>query len=167
MYVRTNGIAFWLVVEGAPGPSGLSVGRFALSDDPTMFPDLQVEVSQQLGNGSAAVCDSTGSMAGGVPAINPPRFDPIQDVIDAVNDLGCRFLDGGGTPMARKRSEACAKIPPTDDYTFVSDDSTVQFCAFIDSTLAFSSGDTIVTARLRDDEGNPGVPEQLLVHVGP
>ena len=105
-------------------------------------------------------------MAGGVPKIDPPNFAPTTKIIDAVNDLGCRFLDGNGVPVGRK-NYPCTKVPPTDDYAFVSPDSTIQFCGFIDSVLAFQPGDTVVTARVRDENGNPGAPAQIVIHVGP
>ncbi len=167
VYQRNSNNQFSLVVEAAPGPSGVAVGRSAYQADLTSLPDLQVEVSQQLGNGSLAVCDRTGAMAGGVPRIAPLSFAPTTKVIDAVNDLGCRFLNGNGSPVGRAMNEACTKIPPTDDYAFVSPDSTVQFCAFIDSVLFFQPGDTVVTARVVDQDGNPGPPSQIVVHIGP
>ena len=87
-------------------------------------------------------------------------------VIDAVNDLGCRFLDGSGNPVGRKLNEACT-LPPTGEYAFVSPDSTIQFCGLIDSLLIFPAGDTTVTARLRDIDGNAGPPAHIVIHIGP
>ena len=167
VYRRNSGSEFSLVVEGAPGLNGVEVGRSAYQMDLTSLPDMQVEVSQDLGNGSPAVCDRAGPTPGGVPKTDPPSFDPTMTVIDAVNDLGCRFLDGSGNPVGRKLNEACTKLPPTDDYMFVSPDSTIQFCGFIDSLLVFPAGDTTVTARLRDADGNPGPPAHIVIHIGP
>jgi hypothetical protein len=167
VYQRLNGTQFSLVIEGFPGPSGADVGVSAYQMDLSSLPDLQVEVSQDLGDGSPAVCDRTGPMPGGVPKTNPPTFNPTSDVISAVNDLGCRFRDGSGVPVGRTMNEPCTRIPPTDDYSFVNPDSTIQFCGFIDSLLVFPPGDTVVTARLRDRDGNPGAPAQLVIHIGP
>lgn len=167
VYTRTNGAQFSLVVEGMPGPARLPVGQSAYQSDSMSFPDLQVEVSRDLGNGSHAVCDRSGPMPGGVPAIDPPSFDPIQDNIDAVNDLACRFLDGQGVPGPRSRTDdPCVKFPGSEDSGFVKLESTIQYCGFIDRFFAFPPGDTVVTVRLRDEGGNLGPPAQLMVHVG-
>jgi hypothetical protein len=166
IFTHPTGTGFSIVVEGAPGRSGVPVGSSAFSAaDRTAYPDLQVEVSRPLGNGSSAVCDSTGPTAGGVPAINPPSFAPAQTRIDAVNDLGCRFVDGNGQPVARKETEACVQFG-TGEHGFVSPASTVQFCGFMTSVLQFPPGDTRVTVRLRDTDGNVGPIAQMVVHVG-
>lgn len=172
VFNRTAGSGFSLVVEGKPGPSGKAVGRAAYQSDLTSFPDLMVEVSRPLGNGSPAVCDVSGTpgpgtqLAGGVPAIDPASFQPTQANIDAVNDLACRFVDGTGQPIGRVPSESCVKILPTADYIFVDTNSTIQFCGFITGVSPFPTGDTTVTVRLRDIAGNPGAAAQLVVHVG-
>jgi hypothetical protein len=161
-----TGTGFSIVVEGAPGGSGVSVGNSAFSaDNRSAYPDLQVEVSRSLGNGSSAVCDNSGPTAGGVPAIDPPGFTPTQTNINAVNDLGCRFVDGNNQPVGRKETEACVQFR-TGEHGFVSPASTVQFCGLITSVLQFPPGDTLVTARLRDTGGNVGPIAQMVVRVG-
>jgi hypothetical protein len=166
IFTHLTGTGFSLVVEGAPGRGGAPVGSSAFSaDDRTAYPDLQVEVSRPLGNGSSAVCDASGPTAGGVPAIDPPSFAPTQTNINVVNDLGCRFVDGNGRPVARKETEACVQFA-TAEHGFVSAASTVQFCGFITSVLQFPPGDTLVTARLRDSGGNVGPIAQMMVRVG-
>jgi len=165
LYVRANAAAFQIVVEGRPGSNGRPVGRSAYQSDLSSLPDLQVEVSQAIGNGSPDVCDSMGPTAGGVPAINPPRFDATPEVIAAVNDLACRFLDGSGHPQGRGPSEGCVLLDSGDE-GFVNRASTVQFCGLIEKALVFPPGDTTVTVRLLDTSGNPGAPAQLVVRVG-
>jgi hypothetical protein len=165
IYTRSMGTGFHLVVEGKPGLSGVAVGRFSYLGDPTMLADLQAQVTQPLGNASPEVCDSSGSRAGGVPAINPPTARPSSDQIGIIDDLACRFVDGGGAPIARPRNEACVKFLPSEDYGFVDDESTVQFCAPIDSTLRFPPGDTLLTVRLRDEDGNVGEPAHITIRV--
>ena len=162
LYRLANGLGFSLVVEGKPGANGKAVGRSAYQSDLSSLPDLQVEVSQALGNGSPDVCDRTG----GVPVIDPPHFDSTTTVIDAVNDLACRFLDGSGQPIGRGPSEGCI-LSASGDLGFVDASSTIQFCSVIDTALEFPPGDTLVTVRLLDVSGNPGAPAQLVVHVGP
>jgi hypothetical protein len=170
IFSRTVGSGFSIVIEGMPGPhsvcAGGVCGTAAYEPALTSFPDLLVEVSQRLGNGSPAVCDASGTTAGGVPAINPPSVDPTQTNINAVNDLGCRFEDGNGNPVARtSQSDSCILLP-SGDSTFGSPNSTMQFCGFIGKVLEFQSGDTVVTARLRDLAGNLGPSSQIVVRVG-
>lgn len=169
IYLRRAGFGFSLVIEGKPGRNGRPAGPSAYQEDLVTFPDLQVQVSQPLGNGSAAVCDApkpggTPVPVGGVPAIDPPSFELSEENIAAVNDLACRFLDGAGQPLARSRSEACVLFP-SGEYNFVDAASTLQFCAFIESVTAFTVGDTVVTARLRDVDGNVGPPRLIVVRV--
>lgn len=166
VYTRPTGAGFSLVVEGESGTSNSPVGRSAFASDATSLPDLQVEVSRPLGNGSAAVCDRSGTTAGGIPAIDPPNFDETPMVVAAVNDLSCRFVNGGDMPVARTRDEACVLFP-SGDFHFVSADSTVEFCGFVTRVMEFPSGDTLVTVRLRDQDGNAGPPAQIVLRIGP
>ena len=110
------------MVEGAPGTNGAPVGTSAFREDGLGFPDLQIEVSQPLFDGSEAVCDRN---AGGIPAIDPPDFQAAQFVINAVNDLACRFLDGQNHPVGRPPIDSCLQ----DGIANAS--STIQFCALI------------------------------------
>jgi hypothetical protein len=167
IYTRPSGHGFSLVIEGGLGLSKAAVGSSAFQSDVMSFPDLQIEVSNSLGNGSGAVCDRSGPSPGGVPAVNPASFASTQTNINAVNDLACRFLDGTGAPVGRRGSDACVMFD-SGDFGFVNKQmSTIQFCGFIDQLIEFPPGDTLVTARLRDVDGNPGSPAQLMIHVGP
>jgi len=166
IYPRLIGTAFSIVVEGMPGASGFAVAGSAYQPDSTSFPDLQIEVSRALGDGSPAVCDSTGPMAGGVPAIDPPSFAAAQTTIDAVNDLACRFVDGSDKPGPRRRPEDSCVTFSSGDSGFVDPNTTTQFCGFVTKVMEFPPGDTLVTARLRDEGGNPGPTSQLIVRVG-
>jgi hypothetical protein len=101
VYNRAAGSGFSLVIEGKPGSSGKKVGHeegspdniIASTFDPDVLvlPDLQIEVSRTLGNGSPTVCDDTGETAGGVPGTDPPDFTATQSNINVVNDLACRL----------------------------------------------------------------------------
>ena len=172
VFTRPTGSGFRLVVEGKPGPNGKPVGVSTYQDDLTSFPDLEIEASRPLGNGSAAVCDvertpgPTPKRGGGVPPIDPPNFEPTQANINAVNDLACRFRDGAGNTSAiTSRNDGCVKFLPTEDYGFVGSTSTTQFCGFITGVVIFPPDDTTVTVRLRDVDGNPGVAAQLVIRV--
>lgn len=186
IYTRPVAAMFNMVIEGMPGASRLPVGvvqggaavASTYQSDLTNFPDLQVEVSQKLGNGSLIVCDNAGPNAGGVPATNPPNFDLTQTNIKAVNDLGCRFVDGSNNPQGRSSADSCVKRLPSEEYEFVCDGlntacpsgkvtSTVQFCGFMGKALEFQTGDTTVTARLRDSGGNAGPLAQIVIRIGP
>jgi hypothetical protein len=166
IYARPTTAGFALVVEGKSGTSSSPVGRSAFVGDATSLPDLQVAVSRPLGDGSAAVCDRSGTTAGGIPSIDPPSFDETPAVIAAVNDLSCRFVNGADIPVARTRDEACVLFP-SGDFHFVDMDSTVEFCGFVTRVMEFPPGDTLVTVRLRDQDGNPGPPAQIVLRVGP
>jgi hypothetical protein len=166
VYERLSGAGFSIVVEGQAGPSGSPVGRSAFTSDGTSFPDLQIEVSRPLGDGSAAVCDRSGSTAGGVPPIDPPTFNDTPAAIAAVNDLSCRFVNGSDIPVARTGDEACIMFP-TGDLHFANPASTVEFCGFVTRFMEFPPGDTLVTARLRDQGGNTGAQAQIVIRVGP
>lgn len=164
IFQRPSGAGFNIVVEGKPGASGTAVGTVTYRENGP--PDLQVLVSRPLGNGSLEVCDRAPPQAGGVPAIDPPVFDDSPAVIDALNDLGCRFRDGAGQPRGRGRNDACI-LEPDGGFDFGNRDSTVQFCGFIDVATRFPSGDVRITVRLRDELGRTGPPAQMLVRVQP
>lgn len=162
IYTRVAGAGFSLIVEGRRGPSGVDVGRSSYDSSGSGLPDLQIVVSRTLGDGSAAVCDRFPPQAGGVPAVDPPRFD---DQAAAVNDLACRFVDGGGQPVGRGRNDSCV-LYDDGSFDFAAKTSTVQFCGFVDAVFHFPPGDTIVTARLLDQEGHPGEPMRIVVRIG-
>jgi hypothetical protein len=165
VYLRLAGSGFSLVVEGRPGTLGARVGTSSFSsNDVNQLPDLQVEVSRPLGDGSIAVCDDTRPDFGGVPAVTPFDFSTAE--AQAINDFACRFKDGQGHPIGRERSDdACTRFLPGDEYHFVDPASRVQFCGFIDKPLSFWSGDTRVAARIRDTAGNVSAVAQLVIRI--
>jgi len=170
VYSRDTGSQFRIVVEGKPGPTGAAIGDSSYQEDLSSFPDLQIEVSRTLGDGSATVCDVARNTAtpGGVPSTVPTDFEPTQTNINTVNDLACRFRDGQYQPRGVTRDAACVKFLPGEDYDFVDAQSTLEFCSIIlTSYEAFLSGDTVVTARLRDIHGHVGKPAQIVIHIGP
>ena len=167
VYVRQNPSGFVLVIDAKPGTNAAPVGFNAFNYDPgnpAARPDLQVEVSRPLGDGSLVVCDNTEGHFGGVPGIDPMSYDTTQAISDALNDLGCRFNDGTGTPGGRNEDSACVQFPD-GEFHFVDPQSTVEFCGFISFPLRFADGDTIVTARVRDINGILGPPRQIVIRV--
>jgi hypothetical protein len=150
-----------LVVEARPGESGATVGGEAYT--PFAFPDLQVIVDRPLGNGSTVVCDD--DPPGGVPASRPFVFSSDAAGIGRVNDLGCRVDDGMGNPIGhRVPLDACPRNI-NGSPSFVSDDTTVEFCLPISLALAFPEGDTIVKARVRDQRQQLGAEREIVVRV--
>jgi hypothetical protein len=173
------------VVEAKAG-SGAGAAQPGLSTfnsvdgNPSARPDLQIEASQNIGNGSIAVCDapalpgmtpSPGAQPGGVPATNPPNFDPAsQQVANVLNDFGCRFdthdlnspctLNINGNP-----SFVCVGAHPNSQC--LATGTTLQYCTVgvIGSDLEFHSGDTVLTVQVRDQAGHIGFPHQIVVRA--
>jgi hypothetical protein len=164
VYEPAFGFAFSLVVEAKPGPTRARVGNASFIDGDS--PDLQVQVTRPLGDGSALVCDDMPPLLGGVPAINPPSFENTAANADRLNDLGCRFIDGSGERVGRQCGESTACVLGGDGiFACASAEATIQFCGFIGQALTFPAGDTLVTVRVRDVQGNFGAARQLLVRV--
>ena len=165
---RILGQSFFLVFEGKHGENGERVAPRTFEYDPldpTVLPDLQVLVSRPLGDGSAAVCDSVGIDAGGVPAAASLAFDPVQPVANAINDLGCRFDDGRGGNFGRGPEDACTMSSEGFGFGFVNNESTIQYCAFVGPAFAFAAGDTVLAVRLRDVTGTVGPPSEMVLRV--
>lgn len=185
VFVRPLGLGFSIVIEALPGSSRNPVGRDTFVPNLDALPDLQIVSSNPLGNGSEAVCDSSGSGAGGVPALHPPSFLPTELNLRTINDLGCRFVDGGGAYMGRGPSDLCTRLPPDGDYRFgfqvcsggsrdgqqceSNDDcpspgeckdpgGALQFCAIVGRALQFPPGDTVLTALVLDEAFSSAPP---------
>ena len=132
--------------------------------NPTALPDLQIEVSNNLGNGSSTVCDDTSPTLGGIPAVNPFDFSPAAAA--AVNDLACRFKNGSGAYSGITISaDACTMLMPLQEYGFVNGASDVQFCAHVSQPIGFPVGDTVVAARVRDIYGHVSEVATIVIRV--
>ncbi len=167
VYERMQGQGMTLIVEARPGPDRRPVGPAAfVSQD--QLPDLQMLVQRPLGNGSPAVCDVTGPDAGGVPGTESLQFSDDADVLDAINDLGCRVNDGTGRPLGRGASIlACTQSddPNGFGFGFIEKDTTIQFCLPIARDWSFAAGDTVVAARARDTMGELGAVSEIVIRV--
>jgi hypothetical protein len=150
-----------IVVEGAPGVSGVQPGKSVQPTGTDGWPDIQIENTRDLGNGSAAVCDTgpASSGGGGIPGITPPSFQAGDSVItDALNDFACRFEQfSPGAP--------CTFVDASGEARLVNGNATIQFCDFVTTTALFPPGDSLVTVRLRDTVGNVGPTAQVVVRV--
>ena len=160
-----------LVVEGRT-VDGLppAVGSYTLPN-PVLGdnrPDIQIETTQALGKGSAAVCDddlhSPHTDGGGVYAIPTPDFSvdsaqPLPGTITgALYDFGCRFEH-------HLKSDQCTFYGDLASPAFLNAVSQAQFCKKVDSLAAFNPGDSLLTVRLRDEAGNIGPTAQIVVRV--
>jgi len=155
---------FLIYVEAQPGISGRPAGRSTFN--PEGMPDLQMLVSNDLGiNPTAKVCDATPGDLGGVLKVDPPVF--AETVADSVNDLTCRF------DARSLSSDACTKDNNFNN-RFVSpvlpSARLVQFCTStgVGQEYRFPPGaETKVTARVRDDRGNPGPENSIIIKIDP
>jgi hypothetical protein len=158
------GSGFLVVVEGKPGLGNAEVGRSIFKydpKDPAQRPDLEIETNRPLGDGSVAVCDARPPKIGGIPAINPPSFADSAQISATLNDLSCRFetfID----------SSASCTVKKNGDFSFVeSKGSSVQFCMIVARAWNFPDGDTLVSVRLRDVDGEPGPVAHFIVRRQP
>lgn len=163
---RRDSGRFLLVVEARPGASFRQPGRITMdfscqagaSGTCTGLPDLQLLVSRDLGNGSPAVCD-TGATGGGVPGVSTLAFDGSTAVLDAANDLSCRFS------LHVTNDQACTRNT-FGNFAFRSPETTTQYCFLVPTIAEFPEGDTVVKVRLRDTAGNIGPEQEIVVRVG-
>lgn len=165
IYERPLGFGFIIVVEGRRGGDNTVLGQSSFNSDPgdpQARPDMQILSSRALGNGSTAVCDNSSGNFGGVPAVSPPSFDATQRTANALNDFGCRFVDGSGNTTARTANGACV-LRRNGEYGFVTMQTQVQYCATVSQPMRFPPGDTLLTVRVRDIKGNSGDTVQLVV----
>lgn len=163
IYRHPVGSGFMIVVEGKPGinnvENGRSIFRYS-ADDPTQRPDLEIEVTRPLGDGSLEVCDARRPKIGGVPGIDPPSFADTPKVSAAINDLSCRF-------ETFIESNASCTVNQYGDFEFLSKDAKVQFCMVVARSWQFPDGDTLVSVRLRDTDGNPGPVSRFVLRYKP
>ncbi len=156
VYTTRVGSGFQLIVEVKVGSGGYEPGKRLTASEPMARPDLEMEFSRPLGDGSAAVCDKRRPQIGGVPAINPTNWKESQKISDTLLDASCRFetfIESSSSCTVNKRG----------DFSFVKPDSMVQYCMVVAKAWEFQEGDTTVSARVRDVEGNPGPVAQLII----
>jgi len=158
-YTSSVGSGFMIVVEAKPGESEAEVARRVFSyvpNDPKEQPDLQIETNRDMGNGSRDVCDRQRPKIGGIPGIKPANFSQTQAISDALNDFACRF-------ETFIESDSSCTMTKNGDFSYVSKDSAVQFCMMIARAYQFPVGETLLTVRLRDVDGNVGPTKQMRI----
>jgi hypothetical protein len=167
IYRSLLGQGMTLIVEAGRGPSRREPGTQGYN--PNGLPDLQVIASRPLGDGDPVVCDVREPTLGGIPATEPLTFENSAALAAAVNDFGCRVDDGVGQQMARRiSSDACTAslTPGGSGFSFVGDETRVQFCLPIARAWSFAEGDTVVAARVRDVAGGLSSVREIVVRVG-
>lgn len=166
IFERLLGHGFNLIVEGARDGSSRQQVGFNAYDENGMAPDVQILVSNDLGDGSEEVCDFDidEEVFGGIPGIDPPVFSNQPRIVGALNDLGCRTNDGTGQPLGRVPSSACTRTE-FGDFATADPESDVQFCVPIAKAWSFPVGDTIVAARVRSVDGGLSAVEEIVIRV--
>lgn len=173
VYELPFGRSFHIIVEADQGLSRIPPGRDTFRAGE--MPSFQIQATRALGDGSLQVCDGEDPAPGGVPAINPPSFEPTQQIQDTMNDLGCRFLDGSASQSPAGRGcnpqEACLRF---EDGTFgCQSAATVQYCSQVISVVEeFPEGDTLLSVRVLEAqvagrERMPGPVDQIIIRVKP
>jgi hypothetical protein len=157
-----SGAQFVIVVEAATGLSGALPGKSLTPIPPTNRSDLQIQSNRDLGtNPTTMVCD-TGPMGGGIPGINPANYaEDNQMATDAMNDFACRF-------QVFNVAGPCTKVDATQEPAFITKNApvtTVQFCDQVSTLAAFPTGDTVVTVKVRDANGDLGPAKQIVIRV--
>jgi hypothetical protein len=145
-----------VVVEGKPGDNDADAGNALQPSYPDGRPDLQIQSTQQLGDGNPVVC---GISPDGVPGIIPPTFDPADPLVTgALNDFACRFqVFSPGSPCTFTDASSIEKL--------VDSTATIQFCDLMSAHASFNPGENVVSVRLRDVNGVPGPTAQIVVWV--
>jgi hypothetical protein len=164
------GQGFSLVLEARAGANHHNPGIYAApyyAGGELFDPDMQMIQSRPLGDGNPLICDTLPPDVGGVPATVPFRFADSAMARAIIHDMGCRFLDGIGQPVARQSSlDACTQSSDPFGFGFVDRSSRIQFCGPIATAWSFPPGDTIVAARVKDFDGEYGQPREIVVRIG-
>jgi hypothetical protein len=161
VFTVSFGSGFLLVIEARPGNMGFSVGTSVPIPGSAARPDMQVESTRNLGNGSAQICDTQAAAegGGGVPGINPHDFGPGQPITNLLQDFACRLTPfQPGTPCTLNRFGAFAVLTPGG-----LSGGGRQFCHIVRSIEDFPVDDTILTAQSRDTGGFIGPLKQIVV----
>lgn len=164
-----------LVVEGRT-VDGLPPAIGAYTNPPNPMdgrPDIQIETTQPLGKGSAWVCDdgfhAPPMDGGGVYAIPSPDFSFTSTITNALNDFGCRFeyhIKGDQSTYCGDLATPCFPSQCVNGNCIaVSGGSQAEFVGKTLNLDSFNAGDSLVTVRLRDENGNIGPTAQIVVRV--
>jgi hypothetical protein len=124
------------------------------------MPNLQIESSQNMGNGNNPVCSPSGAykLNGGIPGIDPPDFASTPAIINALQSFAIWFT-------YQSPGSACTFAPGGGSYAYVNPIATAQFCDAMSAPQAFPPGDSLLTVQLTDAGGNVGPTAQIIVRV--
>lgn len=145
------------MVEGARGTSNRDPGE-KLDVVGDVRPDLQMLVTNDIGDGSPLRCDvgPAPAASGGVPGFNPPLFGPGEDITLALQDIACRFS------LHKTSSEACTK-DSFGNFSYLGSGTRRQYCFAVSLNAAFPPGQTVVAVQLVDAIGNIGPIKEIVV----
>ncbi len=147
------------VVEYGLGPSGQPINANFCPVDTTARPGLWIETDHGLGPNQTPVPCST---PGGVPAVNPPSFDPDQTITDSLRAYAHRFtryLTTAPCTVINNDSSSPKLVYPTPSAVYE------QYCSDGSSAVAFPLGTSVLSAQLQDGSGNLGPTAQVVVRV--
>jgi hypothetical protein len=151
---QTSTTQFVIVLEGAPGASGLAAGKSLMPVPPDNRPDLQIQSTREMGDDRKQECD----VDDGIPGIPTPGFGSDPTITNALNDFACRF-------EWFTASAPCTLVDASGVEKVVNPEATVQFCDLVAASAPFPQGESILTAKLRDTGGNTGPTAQIVVRV--
>jgi len=165
------GSGLHVVAEARAGRSGRRAGEHTTSYEErgtAQDADLQIILSDALGDGDPTICDVVPPDLGGVPATVPLEFDDAPVTLDHIEDMGCRFDNGRGEHLGRRDSiEACTRTNQGFGESFVDRASSIQYCTGVVATdWAFRVGRTVVKGRVKDTFGSFGAPREIVVRIG-
>jgi hypothetical protein len=166
VFTVSFGSGFLLVIEARPGGSGLTVGTSVPVPGSPTRPDMQAQSTEDLGNGSATVCDAQPASegGGGIPGFNPPNFGPGQDITNALQDFACRLTPFQPTsPCTLNRFGAFAVLTPGGLPGTARQFCHILFCHILRTIEEFPVADTILTAQSTDTGGFIGPQKQIVV----
>lgn len=158
---------FLFIAEAANGTSGRTAGSEGTYDgnsvvpisNSTGRPSIQMQVSQNLGNGSTAI-DCRTFPLGGVKAMPTLDFAAGQTVTTGLQDVACRF------EVTTSSANACTR-DRFGNFAFLSSGTTRQFCFQVPDVAVFPIGDTTVAVQFLDVLGNVGPRKEIVIRVDP
>jgi hypothetical protein len=158
VFFPANG-QFLLVVEGARGTSNLDPGE-KLNVDGDTRPDVQMLMTNDIGDGSSLRCDVGPAPApsGGVPGVDPPIFGASEVVTTALQDVACRFS------LHKTSAEACTK-DAFGNFSYRGIGTRRQYCFAVSQNTTFPPGRTVIAVQLLDPIGTIGPIKEIVVDV--
>ncbi len=163
-----RGYGFRIVIEARAGRSAQSPGTLLPRPPVTggaslTPPHIQLQADSDLGDGNPEVCEfvdpnNPRAPIGGVPGIAPVSFEFEPGISQTLNDFACR--------LSRFSLGSCV-VDTQGAPSRVAEETTAQVCSWmpVDEDIEFPIGDTTLSVRWLDVDGNPGEVAQIVVRV--